>query len=55
MIVLVLTVYLLADLPRIRTLIYRLVPAARHPRAIILGDEMFARSAGTSWEICRPP
>lgn len=31
MIVLVLTVYLLTDLPRIRTLIYRLVPAARRP------------------------
>ncbi len=41
--VLVLTIYLLADLPRIRRLIYRLVPAARRPRAILLGDDMFAK------------
>jgi predicted PurR-regulated permease PerM len=44
--VLVLTVYLLADLPRIRKLIYRLVPASRRPRAILLGDEMFAKVGG---------
>jgi predicted PurR-regulated permease PerM len=44
--VLVLTVYLLADLPRIRRLIYRLVPASRRPRAILLGDEMFTRVGG---------
>ncbi len=41
--VLVLTVYLLADLPRIRRLIYRLIPAGRRPRAILLGDEMFTK------------
>jgi predicted PurR-regulated permease PerM len=44
--VLVLTVYLLADLPRIRRLIYRLIPASRRPRAILLGDEMFTRVGG---------
>ena len=44
--VLVLTVYFLADLPRIRQLIYRLVPASRRPRAIVLGDEMFAKVGG---------
>src|SRR6185369_8161191 len=35
-----LTVYLLFDLPRIRRLIYRLTPASRRPRAILIGDEM---------------
>jgi predicted PurR-regulated permease PerM len=44
--VLVLTIYLLADLPRIRKLIYRLVPTSRRPRAIMLGDEMFAKVGG---------
>jgi predicted PurR-regulated permease PerM len=44
--VLVLTIYLLGDLPRIRRLIYRLVPASRRPRAILLGDEMFSRVGG---------
>jgi predicted PurR-regulated permease PerM len=44
--VLVLTIYLLADLPRIRRLIYHLIPASRRPRAILLGDEMFTRVGG---------
>ena len=44
--VLVLTVYLLADLPRIRRLMYRLIPASRRPRAILIGDEMFTRVGG---------
>ncbi|HEV7897561.1 MAG TPA: AI-2E family transporter [Planosporangium sp.] len=44
--VLVLTIYLLADLPRIRKLIYRLVPGSRRPRAILLGDEMFEKIGG---------
>jgi predicted PurR-regulated permease PerM len=39
-IVIVLTVYLLFDLPRIRRLIYRLTPASRRSRAILIGDEM---------------
>lgn len=43
---LVLTIYLLADMPRIRGLIYRLVPGSRRPRAIVLGDEMFAKVGG---------
>jgi len=38
--VMVLTVYLLADLPRIRRLVYRLIPASRRPRAILIGDEV---------------
>jgi predicted PurR-regulated permease PerM len=44
--VLVLTIYLLADMPRIRALIYRLIPGSRRPRAILLGDEMFAKVGG---------
>lgn len=41
--VLVLTVYLLADLPRIRRLVYRLTPASRRPRVILIGDEIGAK------------
>jgi predicted PurR-regulated permease PerM len=44
--VLVLTIYLLADMPRIRVLIYQLIPASRRPRAIVLGDEMLAKVGG---------
>lgn len=39
----VLTIYFLADLPRIRAAGYRLVPASRRPRAILLGDEIFTK------------
>jgi predicted PurR-regulated permease PerM len=38
--VLVLTVYLLIDLPSIRRAIYRLTPASRRPRVILIGDEV---------------
>lgn len=38
--VLILTVYLLADLPRIRRLIYRMTPASRRARVILIGDEI---------------
>jgi predicted PurR-regulated permease PerM len=43
LIVVVLTVYFLVDLPRIRTTLYRLVPHTRRPRAILIGDEVFAK------------
>jgi predicted PurR-regulated permease PerM len=43
LIVVVLTVYFVADLPRIRATFYRLVPQSRRPRAILLGDEIFAK------------
>jgi predicted PurR-regulated permease PerM len=43
LIVIVLTVYFLIDLPRIRTSLYRLVPHTRRPRAILIGDEVFAK------------
>jgi len=42
-IVAVLTVYFLADMPRIRTTVYRLVPNSRRPRAILIGDEVVAK------------
>jgi predicted PurR-regulated permease PerM len=43
LIVVVLTVYFLVDLPRIRTTLYRLVPHTRRPRVILIGDEIFAK------------
>ncbi|WP_410597316.1 AI-2E family transporter [Amycolatopsis sp. lyj-23] len=48
LIVIVLTIYFLADLPRIRQGIYRLVPHSRRPRAILIGDEIFAKVGGYS-------
>jgi predicted PurR-regulated permease PerM len=42
-IVLVLTIYFLADLPRLRRGMYRMVPASRRPRVILIGDEVFAK------------
>jgi predicted PurR-regulated permease PerM len=36
-------VYFLADMPRIRTTLYRLVPHTRRPRVILIGDEVFAK------------
>jgi predicted PurR-regulated permease PerM len=44
--VLVLTIYLLADMPRIRALTYRLIPRTRRTRAIRLGDEIVAKVGG---------
>lgn len=46
LIVLVLTVYFLADMPRLRRLGYRLVPHSRRPRAILIGDEILAKVGG---------
>ncbi len=43
LIVVVLTVYFLVDMPRIRTTLYRLVPHSRRPRVILIGDEIFAK------------
>jgi predicted PurR-regulated permease PerM len=45
-IVAVLIVYFIVDLPRIRATLYRLVPNSRRPRAILLGDEIFAKVGG---------
>jgi predicted PurR-regulated permease PerM len=41
--VMVLTIYLLFDLPRIRRLAYRMMPASRRPRVILIGDEVLAK------------
>jgi predicted PurR-regulated permease PerM len=46
LIVMVLIVYFVVDLPRIRATLYRLVPHSRRPRAILLGDEVFAKVGG---------
>jgi predicted PurR-regulated permease PerM len=43
LIVIVVTVYFVVDMPRIRTALYRLVPHTRRPRAILIGDEVFAK------------
>ncbi|UGT43834.1 AI-2E family transporter [Nocardia yamanashiensis] len=45
-IVLVLTVYFMANFPRIRASVYRLFPRERRPRAILLGDAIFAKVGG---------
>jgi predicted PurR-regulated permease PerM len=46
LIVLVLTIYFLADLPRIRAFVYRFVPHSRRPRAILIGDDIMAKVGG---------
>ncbi|HEX6343152.1 AI-2E family transporter [Umezawaea sp.] len=45
-IVLILTAYFLGYLPAIRRTMYRFVPSSRRPRAILIGDQMFARIGG---------
>jgi predicted PurR-regulated permease PerM len=45
-VVVVLAVYLLADMPRIRRTAYRFVPASRRPRAVLLGDAISQRVGG---------
>lgn len=42
-IVVMLTVYFLADMRRIRAGFYRLMPNSRRPRAILIGDEVVAK------------
>jgi predicted PurR-regulated permease PerM len=46
LVVVVLTVWFLVDLPRLRRTLYRLAPAARRPRAVLLGDAMLFRIGG---------
>jgi predicted PurR-regulated permease PerM len=45
LVVLVLSIYFLADMPRIRRTLYRLAPATRRPRVILLGDQVFDKVA----------
>jgi predicted PurR-regulated permease PerM len=44
--IMVLSIYFLAGLPQIKTFGYRLVPHTRRPRAILIGDEIFAKVGG---------
>lgn len=46
LVLIVLTIYFVADLPRIRAALYRLVPHSRRPRAILIGDEISAKVGG---------
>ena len=43
LIVIVLTVYFLSNLPKIRATLYRFAPKSRRPRAILIGDRLFAK------------
>ncbi len=45
-VVLVLTAYFLADMPRVRTTLYRFLPAERRPRAVLLGDQILVKVGG---------
>ena len=45
-VVMVLSIYFLAGLPQIKVFTYRLVPHSRRPRAILIGDEIFAKVGG---------
>lgn len=44
--VLVLTLYFLAAMPRVKTAIYQLVPHSRRPRVVFLGEEISRRVGG---------
>ncbi len=46
LLVAVLSVYFLGGLPRIKMFGYRMVPQSRRPRAILIGDEIFAKVGG---------
>jgi predicted PurR-regulated permease PerM len=46
LVVVVLTVWFLVDLPRLRCTLYRLAPAPRRPRAVLLGDAVLLRVGG---------
>jgi predicted PurR-regulated permease PerM len=44
--VIVLTIYFLANMPAMRRSVYRMFPASRRKRAVLLGDEILARVGG---------
>jgi predicted PurR-regulated permease PerM len=46
LVVVVLTVYFLAGLPRLKLFLYRLAPHSRRARVILLGDEVFTKVGG---------
>ena len=45
-VVLVLSIYLLADLPRVKRGLYQLAPRSRRPRMVLLTDEIMTRIGG---------
>jgi predicted PurR-regulated permease PerM len=45
-VVLILSIYLLADLPRVKRGMYQLAPQSRRPRMVLLTDEIMARIGG---------
>ena len=49
LVVVVLTVYFLATLPAMRRAAYRLAPASRRPRAVLIGDAVCVRFGATCW------
>ena len=42
----VLSIYFLIGLPQIKLFFYRMIPHSRRPRAILIGDEIFAKVGG---------
>jgi predicted PurR-regulated permease PerM len=44
--IIVLSIYFLAGMPRIKVFAYRLVPHSRRPRTILIGDEILAKVGG---------
>lgn len=46
LIVVVVSIYLLADLPRVKRVLYQLAPRSRRARVVLLGDEMFSKVGG---------
>jgi predicted PurR-regulated permease PerM len=44
--IMVLSIYFLAGLPRIKVFAYQLVPHSRRPRTILIGDEILAKVGG---------
>ena len=46
LVVVVVSTYLLFDLPRFKRLVYGLVPRSRRARAVLLGDQIFAKVGG---------
>ncbi len=46
LVVVVMTIYFVADFPSIKRAVYRLVPLEQRPRAGLLGDELIARTGG---------
>lgn len=45
-VVVVVTIYLLADLPRVKRTLFQFAPRSRRARVVVLGEEMFAKVGG---------